>query len=186
MTHSDMSNHNQEIFNSMPDHDDYVGTWRDVLGAARKVGLIPDSTMERDGGFESMVKLNPQESSDDVMHVIKIMLAMIIQARQQHTRRESNLHSNTAGLLRGIAAMAPDDIADVLRQQANTIDALSAHSLSCADALKQALHEMAADNKKEFNAQINKSVEAKDAFVESCERAVKYCEEQTEDESNDE
>ena len=180
-----MSNHNQQIFNDMPDDNDYVGTWRDVLGAARKIGLIPDSTMEREGGWESMVKLNPTESSDDAQSVIKIMLAMIIQARQQHTRGESNLHSNTAGLLRGIAQLAPDDIADVLRTQANTIDALSAHSLSCADALKEAMHEMATDNKEQFIEAINKSVEAKEAFVDSCERAVKHVQDM-EDESNDE
>jgi len=181
-----MSNHNQQIFNDMPDNDKYVGTWRDVLGAARKVGLIPDDTMQREGGWDAMVKLNPTECSEDAQHVIKIMLAMIIQARQQHTRGESNLHSNTAGLLRGIAQLAPDDVADILRQQANTIDALSAHCLSCADALKEALHEMTTDNKQQFIDAINKSVEAKDAFVESCERAVKYVQEQTEDESDDE
>ncbi len=47
MNDNHMSNHNQKIFNDMPDNDEYVGTWRDVLGAARKIGLIPDSTMER-------------------------------------------------------------------------------------------------------------------------------------------
>ncbi len=186
MNDNHMSNHNQKIFNDMPDNDEYVGTWRDVLGAARKIGLIPDSTMEREGGWESMVELNPAECSEDAQSVIKIMLAMIIQARQQHTRGESTLHSNTAGLLRGIAQLAPDDIADVLRTQANTIDALSAHSLSCADALKEALHEMTTDDKQEFINAINKSVAAKDAFVGACERAVKFVQQETEDESDDE
>ena len=185
MDDNQMSDHNLEMFNNMPDHNEFVGTWRDVLGTARKVGLIPDNTMEREGGWDAMVKLNPTESSEDAQHVIKIMLAMIIQARQQHTRGESNLHSNTAGLLRGIAQLAPDDIADILRQQANTIDALSAHSLTCADALKEALHEMTTDNKQQFIDAINKSVAAKDAFIESCERAVKHVQDM-EDESNDE
>lgn len=184
MDDNQMSERNLEMFNNMPDQSDYVGTWRDVLGAARKVGLIPDNTMERDGGWDSMVKLDPTQSSDDAKSVIKIMLAMIIQARQQHTRGESNLHSNTAGLLRGIAQLAPDEVADILRQQANTIDALSAHSLACADALKEALHEMTTDNKQQFIDAINKSVAAKDAFVDSCERAVKHAQDM-EDESND-
>ncbi len=185
MNDNQMSEDNLEIFNNMPDNDEYVGTWRDVLGAARKVGLIPDSTMEREGGWDSMVKLNPTECSEDAQSVIKIMLAMIIQARQQHTRGESTLHSNTAGLLRGIAQLAPNDIADVLRMQANTIDALSAHSLSCADALKEALHEMTTDDKAKFIEAINKSVAAKDAFVDSCERAVEHAQ-KMENESDDE
>ena len=88
-------------------------------------------------------------------------------------------------MLRGIAQLAPNDIADILRQQANTIDALSAHSLSCADALKEALHEMTTDDKQQFIDAINRSVAAKDAFVESCERAVKHVQDM-EDESNDE
>ena len=178
----------QEIFNKMPDNDNFAGTWRDTLGTSRLLGLIPDSTLETDSqgdnGFEHLVNLDPLDS-DDAQDIIKIMLAMLVSARRAHMRCESSLHSSTAGLLTSIANVAPDDLADVLRQQANTINTLSAHSSSAGDELTEALLHLAKDRKNLFIGCINAAVEAKEKFVSAAERAVKNNELRMEDDTDE-